>query len=128
MTGVVYKRLAYKKRANFNFIANRSNFLPSETARLILELYVSNIFQINSRPKKNCKILYCSLKNMSNRIEALGNTKCRNLISFFEKRWIYWKRKAFVESIWHWSFFSELKGYLAKLFLKRLSVSIKRQI
>ena len=37
-TRVAYKRLAYKKRASSNLIADRSNFLANKTARLILEL------------------------------------------------------------------------------------------
>ena len=52
MTGVVYKRLAYKKRANFNFIANRSNFLPSKTAKLILELCVKYYSDKFAPPQK----------------------------------------------------------------------------
>ena len=100
------------------------NFLANETVRLLLELYVQKIIQINSRLKQNCKIAYCSLKNMSYRIEVLGDTKYRNLISFFEKMWIYRKRKAFVESILHQRFFPTLKGNLAKHFSKELSVSL----
>ena len=34
------------------------------------------------------------------------------------------EKETFVEPIWHQSFFSELKGYLARLFSKRLSVSL----
>ena len=39
-TGVVYKRFVCKKRANSNLIAGRTNFLPNQTMRLILELHV----------------------------------------------------------------------------------------
>ena len=39
-TGVAYKRFAYKKRANSNLTAERTNFLANKTMRLILELYV----------------------------------------------------------------------------------------
>ena len=39
-TGVAFKRLACKKRANSNLIADRSNFLVNKTARLFLELYM----------------------------------------------------------------------------------------
>ena len=38
--GVTYERLAYKKRANSNLIAERNNFLGNETVKLVLELYV----------------------------------------------------------------------------------------
>ena len=52
---------------------------------LVLELNVQNIIQINSRPKQNCRIVYCSLKNMLHRIGVLGDTKYQNLIIFFFK-------------------------------------------
>ena len=39
-TGVAYKRFVCKKRANSNLIAGRTDFLPNQTMRLILELHV----------------------------------------------------------------------------------------
>ena len=124
-TGVANKRLTYKKHANSNLNVERNNFLASKIVGLVLGLCVK-YYSNNFAPETNCKTVYCSLKNMTHRIGAHGDTKCQNLDSFFEKRWIYRKRKAFFKPIWHQSFcfFSELKGYLAKLFLKRLSVSL----
>ena len=39
-TGVAYKRLTYKTRANSNLNADQSNFLANKTVRLLLGLYV----------------------------------------------------------------------------------------
>ena len=39
-TGVAYKRLTYKTRANSDINANQSNFLANETVGLLLGLYV----------------------------------------------------------------------------------------
>ena len=52
------------------------------------------------------------------RIGAHGDTKYQNLSRFSEKRWNYQKQKAFVKP--DIKVFPELKGYLAKLFSKRL--------
>ena len=92
-----------------NVNANRNNFLANKTARPALGL--------NSRPKENSKIAYCSLKKMSfHRTGTREDTKCQRLNNFFEKRRINRKRKAFVKPIWNHFFFSELKGQLAKPF------------
>ena len=39
-TGLAYKRLTYKARANSNLNAYQSNFLANKTVRLLLGLYV----------------------------------------------------------------------------------------
>ena len=56
------KYLLIKKRINSNLNADQTNFLTNKTGMLVLGLYVYNIIQINLRPKQNCKIAYCSLK------------------------------------------------------------------
>ena len=115
--------LHIKKRASSNLNADRSKFLANKIARLVLGLYVIiNIIQINSRPKQNWKIAYCSLKNMSlQRIGARGDTECQSLKSFL-KRDEYIKKKKLLLNL-STIFFSELEGSLAKPFSKRLSVS-----
>ena len=61
------KDLLIKKRANSNLNADQSNFLTNKTLTLVLGLYMNGIIQINLRPKQNCKIVYCSLKEHVNR-------------------------------------------------------------
>ena len=77
---------------------------PLGTTLMTVHMKNENLFESLNQ---NCKIACCYLKNMSYRTEILGDTKCQNLINFFEKRLIYRKRKAFVESIWHQRFFPE---------------------
>ena len=80
----------------------------------------------NSRPKRNYKIVYCSLKNMSLRgIGARGDTQYQNFNSFFGVVNIL-KRNIFGKPIWFdvQAYFSELKAFFANLFSKDTSVSI----
>ena len=87
--GVAYKRLAYKKRANSNLIAHRNNtFSCKQNCEAFFRIICVKNYLDNLYLKENAKIAYCSSKNMSYRIEVLEDTKCQNLISFFEKRWI----------------------------------------
>ena len=52
------KDLLIKKRVNSNLNADQSDFLASKTVRHVLELYLKNSIQDNSRPKPNYKIVY----------------------------------------------------------------------
>ena len=64
------------------------NFFVNITVRLVPGWNIlNNIIQNNSRPKPNYKIVYCSLKSILLRgIVARGDTKSKNLHSFFEER------------------------------------------
>ena len=53
-------------RANANLKADQSTFLTNKPVTFVLGLYVYKIIQINLRPKQNCKIAYCSLKEHVN--------------------------------------------------------------
>ena len=58
-TGVAYKTLTYKTRANSNLNADQSNFLANETVMLVLELYVKYYSDKFSPETKleNCSLL-----------------------------------------------------------------------
>ena len=58
MLVLLMKDLPIKKRVNSNLNADQSDFLASKTVRHVLELYLKNSIQDNSRPKPNYKIVY----------------------------------------------------------------------
>ena len=116
-TGISYKRLAYQKRANSNLNAGRNNFLANKTEACFRIIRVK--YYLDNFAQQNYIIVYCSLKNMAHRTGACRYTKCQNLNSFFQKRWMYCKRKAFVEPIWHRSLFFIIERILSETFLKK---------
>ena len=76
--------------------------------RFILELYVENIIQVNSRLKQHCLLEPLEIQNVKP-------------LSAFLKRGEYIENEQLLLNLSGIeAFFSELKGYLAKLFSKKV--------
>ena len=106
-----------------NHDIKKCNFLANKTVRLVLGSYVLiNLFQNNSCPKPNYKIVYCSLKNTSlDGIGACRDAKYQNFDSFLKKGKYHEKEKFLVNLSNLIIFFSELKVRFANHFPKRLT-------
>ena len=90
------------------------------------------LFRYIRAQNKIAKLLTASWRIMSlYRIGVHGNIECQNVNSFFEKRWIYRKRSAFLKPIRYHFFFSESTQQtfvLMKTSWRRLSSSSSEDV